>query len=224
MTRRNDAVQESDESRMQQLELENAELRKLVEQTEEQGAKLADRLTEARQTIAGLQNRSEHQGEGLRWFFAELWSFPQSRLALLIVVVSLRIALYVHWFRETEDVPDRPPEAYALLWHFVFGIVALLLLCKWAEAEYRTGGGVQLFLKSSFLMTGLMMVFVELFGTWWPDEWFRLGLENKLEAFVLLALTVLLAMSKFTERLREKTSEKIASMTGFVPNLIGWFL
>jgi hypothetical protein len=160
-----------------------AEMQEQLERSTQAMEQLQDALTQERETSAGLreelaavQSGGGRQGKGLRWFFAEIWSYPQFRMLLVALVVAV-------WLAGSEKLGAG---------NLAFAVFAVLLFCKWAEGVYRKLGPGQLVLKCIAAILGLVVVFASFFGGNQPEV-----------AFPVLVLVALLVMSKATERLAE---------------------
>jgi hypothetical protein len=165
-----------------------AEMQEQLESSTRAMQQLQDALTQERETSAGLREQMEHRngddgvrdGRGLRWFFAEIWSYPQFRMLAVSLVVAA-------WLAASKNLGGG---------NVAFGVVAALLFCKWAEAVYRKLGPGQLVLKCMAAIFGLAGMCAAFFGESEPGAAFA-------AALAVLTFTALLVMSKATERLAE---------------------
>jgi hypothetical protein len=124
-------------------------------------------------------NGGAQDGRGLRWFFAEIWSYPQFRMLAFALVVAA-------WLAASSEKLGAG--------HIAFAVAAAFLFCKWAEAVYRLLRAGQLVLKCMAAITGLVLVAALVFNE--PKS--GAGLPAAIAA---LTLTALLVMSKATEKL-----------------------
>jgi hypothetical protein len=120
----------------------------------------------------------EKRERGLRWFFAEIWSYPQFRMLAMSLVVAA-------WLAGSKNLGAG---------NLAFGIAGAFLFCKWAEVVYRKLGPGQLVLKCMAAIFGLAGMCAAFFGGSEPGT--ALG-----AALGVLTFTALLVMSKATERL-----------------------
>jgi hypothetical protein len=165
-----------------------AEMKEQLERSTLAMQQLQDALTQERETSAGLREQLAHgnddagmrDGRGLRWFFAEIWSYPQFRMLAVSLVVAA-------WLAASKNLGAG---------NVAFGVVAALLFCKWAEAVYRKLGPGQLVLKCMAAIFGLAGMCAAFFGESEPGAAFA-------AALAVLTFTALLVMSKATERLAE---------------------
>lgn len=165
-----------------------AEMQEQLERSTRAMQQLQDALTQERETSAGLREQLAHgnddagmrDGRGLRWFFAEIWSYPQFRMLAVSLVVAA-------WLAASKNLGAG---------NVAFGVVAALLFCKWAEAVYRKLGPGQLVLKCMAAIFGLAGMCAAFFGESEPGAAFA-------AALAVLTFTALLVMSKATERLAE---------------------
>jgi hypothetical protein len=168
---------------------DTAEMQEQLESSTRAMQQLQDALTQERETSAGLREQLAHgnddagsarEGRGLRWFFAEIWSYPQFRMLAVSLVVAA-------WLAASKNLGAG---------NVAFGVVAALLFCKWAEAVYRKLGPGQLVLKCLAAIFGLAGMCAAFFGESEPGAAFA-------AALAVLTFTALLVMSKATERLAE---------------------
>lgn len=165
-----------------------AEMQEQLERSTRAMQQLQDALTQERETSAGLREQLTHgnddagmrDGRGLRWFFAEIWSYPQFRMLAVSLVVAA-------WLAASKNLGAG---------NVAFGVVAALLFCKWAEVVYRKLGPGQLVLKCMAAIFGLAGMCAAFFGESEPGAAFA-------AALAVLTFTALLVMSKATERLAE---------------------
>ena len=149
---------------------------------------LQDALTQERETSAGLREQLAHRdddagvrdGRGLRWFFAEVWSYPQFRMLAVALVVAA-------WLAASKNLGAG---------NIAFGVSGAFLFCKWAEGVYRKLGPGQLVLKCMAAISGLVGMCAAFFGGSEPGAALA-------AALAVLTFTALLVMSKATERLAE---------------------
>jgi len=214
-----------EDGRTAELETENAELREEVERRKQGGDELADALTKARQEIAALQGRGESGGR--------VWSTKSLLLALAGVIVG-RIGLYMAL---GEKLPEPGPSSWAAasaalpapgfvpwLANMVLVLSGAWLLAQWHRAQHAADGWGQLVMKWLVLGLGLFLASVIFFGgPPWDTSVFQ---RAPVPALVVTVLAVLLVLSKFTERLAEKTAARAEafSMRGAVSWLMGWFV
>jgi len=210
------------DDRTAELEAENATLREEVERRKQGGDKLADALERAQEQIAALQNQEE---PGRR-----VWS-TKTLLLVLAGVIVLRIGLYMALGEKLPVVePSWSPAASASpgfgpwLANMVLVLSGAWLLAQWHRAQHVAGGWGQLILKWFLLGPGLFLASVMFFAgaPWEPSVFHRAPVP----AFVAAVLTVLLVMSKFTERVAERVPEALGSFSlrGSFSWLKGWFL
>jgi hypothetical protein len=140
---------------------------------EEARAKLAAKEEEN----ARLREQLNGKGRGLRWFFAQIWSYHQFRMLATALVVAA-------WLAASRNNIGAGNLAYAL--------VALFLFCKWAEVVYRDLRAGQLVLKCMAAVFGAVGICAALVDG-----------NNPGAAFAVLAFTALLVMSQATEKLAE---------------------
>jgi hypothetical protein len=76
-------------------------------------------------------------GAGLKWFFAQMWDYHQTRLVLLMCIIGMACAC---------------PRTF---WLVVLGFTAVWMLCKWAERLYRAFGPGQMIIRLLILFAGL---------------------------------------------------------------------
>jgi hypothetical protein len=205
------------DERAAQLEAENAGLREELERRKEDGDELADALERAQEKLAARDRQGEPGGR--------VWS-PRILLLVLVGVIVTRIGLY-----KGLGV-GRPIGSYHAATAFgtwlanaVFVVAGLWLLAKWNHAQYRADGWRQLVMKWTVLGAGLGLAALLFFnGPPWEAHGYYSGAP--VPALVVAVLTVLLVISKFTERLIEKMSATIASfsMRRAVSWITGWFV
>ena len=189
------------DDRTADLEAENATLREDLEQTKQGGDELADALAQAKQTIAGLQNRqTQERGErhmgfktGLKACFRHIWSFAQFRLLALTLMIEVAIVA--------------PMGGLCLA-------AALFLFIAWGVAQCRKQSFGQTFMKSlvyfSVITVGGMVI----------D-----GLHGELNSpvgLIVLLLATLLTLSRLNEWLCEQVRMRVWESNG-VRLVRGWF-
>jgi hypothetical protein len=204
-----------------ELEAENATLQAEVERRKQGGDELADALTKAQQEIAALQIDVE---PGRR-----MWS-TKTLLLVLAGVIVLRIGVYMA-LGEKLPVVDRSwsPAATASpgFWPWLANMVLVLsgawLLAQWHRAQHLADGWGQLVMKWLVLGPGLFLASVIFFGgpPWEPSVFQRAPVP----ALVAAVLTVLLVLSKFSERVAERVPEALGSFSlrETFSWLKGWF-
>lgn len=213
-----------EDGRTAELETENADLREEVERRKQGGDELADALTKARQEIAALQGRGESGGRA--------WSAKNLLLALAGVIAG-RIGLYMIL---GEKLPEVAPSSWAAasaatpapgfgpwLANMLLILSGAWLLAQWHRAQHSADGWGQLVLKWLILGPGLFLAALMFFnGPPWDASVFH---RAPVPALITAVLTVLLVLSKFTERLAEKSAARMESfsMRGAVSWLVGWF-
>ncbi|MGP0076176.1 MAG: hypothetical protein ACLPWF_30005 [Bryobacteraceae bacterium] len=205
-----------------ELERENATLRAEVERRKQGGDELADALTKAQKEIAALQGCGESGGR--------VWSTKNLLLALAGVIV-LRIGLYMALGEKLPVVePSWSPAATASPgfgpWfaNMVLVLSGAWLLAQWHRAQHLADGRGQLVMKWLVLAPGLFLASLMFFAgaPWEPSVFHRAPVP----ALVASVLTVLLVMSKFTERVAERVPEALGSFSlrGSLLWVKGWFL
>lgn len=195
-------------------EYDPREVASRLEQSTEVIEELQEALAEERRTSASLREqvdavdygRERRQGEGLKWFFSELWSYPQSRVAVVGGVAAFWLWAYSRSGDAgatdgTQNLGSLLTGQFALPVNLAFASCVSWLFCKWAEAEYREGGPAQLLMKCGVGLLGFVTAFAWFFDSWWIGSWFQGGPSGSpAGAFALLLLTVLVAMSKAARR------------------------
>jgi|SRR5579871_4500039 len=162
------------------------EMREELERSTADMDKMRTALEQERQTSARLREQlagkdgdeGERDGHGLRWFFAEVWSYAQFRMLAFALVVAA-------WLAASSS-------GNLGAGNLAFAAVGALLFCKWAECVYRKLGPGQLVLKCMAAIFGLAGMCAAFFGGNQPGV-----------AVAVLTFTALLAMSKATERLAQ---------------------
>jgi len=201
-----------------ELEAQKAALMERLKQREKDAATIADALEQAKETIAALQGQ---RGRGGR-----AWSAKHLLLATAAVIAA-RIGYFLaSGERPSVDVsrPQTPPGFASWLASIAFVLSIAWLLAQWHRSQYLESGIGQLVMKWLLLGPGLCMSALVFFnGPPWEAE---LAYTVPVPALVVAVLTVLLVLSKFTERLAEKTSAKAApfSLRGLISSLTGWFV
>ena len=168
------------------------EMREELDRSAADHEKMRTALQQEQQTSARLREENARlherqdddgvgrQGRGLRWFFTEVWSYPQFRMLAVALVVAA-------WLAASKNLGAG---------NFAFALSAAFLFCKWAEGVYRKLGPGQLVLKCMAAIFGLVGMCVAFFGGSEPGAALA-------AALAVLTLTALLAMSRATERLAE---------------------
>jgi len=201
-----------------ELEAQKSALIERLEQREKDAAKIADALEQANETIAAMQGQKE---SGRR-----AWSAKPLLLAMAAVIAA-RIGYFLaSGERPSVDVSrsQAPPGFASWLASIAFVLSIAWLLARWHRAQYLETGIGQLVMKWLLLGPGLCMSALVFFnGPPWEAE---LAYTVPVPALVVAVLTVLLVLSKFTERLAKKTSAKAASFSlrGLISSLTGWFV
>jgi len=158
------------------------EARAALLQEREENARLREQLNGQNENDGG------RDGRGLRWFFGEIWSYPQFRMLAVALVIGAWIVLA--WCGMLDGV------SALRRWSVNLGLALFgaFLFCKWAESVYRGLGPGQLVLKCMAAIGGLVGVGAAFFGRTEPDS----ALAAPLAVLMFMALLV---MSKATERL-----------------------
>jgi hypothetical protein len=191
------------DDRAHQLEAENAKLREEVEQRKLGGDKLAEALDSAKAKVAALE--SQKRQERPRWSV-------RKALLILLAVIAARIVLYVA-LREGPrgDGVERISHEFApWIGNILLVLAGAWLLREWHEAQRAVKGYGQLIFKWVLLAFGLFVGASGFFGgpPWDPSNYDR----QPVPALIVTGLTVLLVLSKFTERVAERVP---AAFAGF---------
>ena len=170
-------VDDADEMReeLERSAADHEKMRTALQQEQQTSARLREenaRLHERQNDDGGRRD-----GRGLRWFFAEVWSYAQFRMLAVALVVAAWLAA------SRNDIGAG---------NFAFALSAAFLFCKWGEGVYRKLGPGQLVLKCMAAIFGLVGMCAALFGGNQPGV-----------AVAVLTFTALLVMSRATERLAE---------------------
>jgi len=154
------------------------EMREELERSAADHETMRNALEQEKQTTAQLRQQLNGQHDkGLRWFFAEIWSYPQFRMLVFALIVAA-------WLAASQNNIGAG--------NIAFGLSAAFLFCKWAEAVYRKLRVGQLVLKCMAAVFGLVGMCAALVDGNQPGA-----------AFAVLAFTALLVMSQTTEKLAE---------------------
>jgi hypothetical protein len=199
-----------------QLKDENARLRDEVEERKCGGDKLADALDQAKQKIAELEREGtpEHR----------LW--PVNKILwVLAAVIAARIVLYVALGEgPPKDGRSQLSVGFApWLADILLELSVAWLLVQWHRAQRAAGELAQLILKWALLGPGLFLAVLIFFdGPPWDASAYQRG---PIPALIAAALTILLVLSKFTERVAERIPQALGnfSLRGFISWVLGWF-
>lgn len=200
------------------LEAQKAALIERLNQREKDAAKIADALQQANDTIAALQSERGHGGR--RWSAKHL-------LLAMAAVIAARIGYFISAGERPEYDVARPHINLGFtpwLATMAFVLSMFWLLAKWHRAQSVEGSTTQLVLKWLLLGSGLFIAAWGFFnGPPWEAE---LAFVNPGPALIIAVFTILLVLSKFTQRLVEKVSARAESFSlrGLISSVTGWFV
>ncbi len=199
-----------------QLEEENAKLREEVERRKQGGDELAEALDQARKEIALLERQSEPVGR--------VWS-PKTLLLILAGVISARLVLYIA-LGEGPSVTGTAHTGRGFapwLANMLLVLSGAWLLAQWHRAQNREMGWGQLVMKWVLLGPGFFVAAVVFFdGPPWDASMFH---REPVPALFVSVFTMLLVLSKFTERIAKRVPEAFAgfSVRRAISWVFGWF-
>jgi len=199
-----------------QLEDENAKLREEVERRKQGGDVLAEALEQAKKRIATLEQQG--QQESPHWSVRKV-------LLILTAVIAARIILFVAMGEgpsldgKTQTSPGFAP----WLANMLLVLAGAWLLSQWHRAQQLEAGWGQLVMKWVLLGPGLFLAASVFFGgPPWDASMFQ---REPVPALFVSVFTVLLVLSKFTERIAERVPEAFAgfSLRRASSWVFGWF-
>lgn len=204
------------DERAKQLEAENATLRAEVENRKLGGDQLADALDNAKARIGALQRQTRQN--------RPRWSVRKA-LLILMAVIAARIVLYVALAEGPRgDGVEHTSHVFASwIGNNLLVLSGAWLLREWHEAQKASKGYGQLIFKWVLLSFGLFVAASNFFqGPPWNASIYQ---REPVPALVVAGLTVLLVLSKFTERVAERVPAACAgfSLRRAFSWILGWF-
>lgn len=204
------------DERARQLEAENATLRTEVEDRKLGGDRLAEALDNAKARIAALEKQIRQDRPRLS---------ARKCLLILLAVIAARIVLYVALAEGPRgDGAEHVSHEFApWIGNILLVLGSAWLIREWHEAQKAANGYGQLIFKWVLLALGLFMaasIFVG--GPPWDASIYH---REPGPALFVTAVTILLVLSKFTERIAERAPAAFAgfSLRGAVSWILGWF-
>jgi hypothetical protein len=203
----------------EQLEAENAKLREEVERRKQGGDLLAETLEQAKQRIATLEEQCQQRQQE-----SPLWSVRKV-LLILTAVIAARIILFVAMGEgpSLDGQTQTSPGFVPWLANMLLVLSGAWLLSQWHRAQHFESGWGQLVMKWVLLGPGLFLAASVFFGgpPWDASMYHR----EPLPALFVAVLTILLLLSKLTERIAERVPDAFAtfSLRRAISWVIGWF-
>jgi hypothetical protein len=149
--------------------------------------------------MRGREKREERERHYSFYGLVEhYWSYPQSRLLSLALVIGARSLIYCYVRDAGSDV------LFWLLNMFTVGF-AVALFCKWSALQFAESGPLQLIVKWALFGCGSALSFYTLFGAWpWAhgfdiSAWAKHATQSLLLATWLFFAVVLLTVSKLSD-------------------------